>query len=278
MRAAVSKLLTIPLSELVREQGLGGKAKLPKRLQYPLIVKSLTYESSTGISQASVVANDEQLAKRVQFIHETIMTPAIVEEFIEFDSEITLLTVATEAGVLFCSPIGHRQEAGDYRESWQPAGISDGALLSARRQARKVVEALGGYGIFGVEFFVKGDQAIFSELSPRPHDTGMVTMGTQVWSQFALHARAILGLPIVSIRRHSAGASVALRAESDLASPKLEGLTSAYTTPNVDVRFFGKPSAGPRRRLGVVLATGDTADVALATAKQVAGELRLRDA
>ena len=123
----------------------------------------------------------------------------IVEEFIEFDSEITLLTIATEAGVLFCAPIGHRQEAGDYRESWQPAGIADGALLSARRQARKVVEALGGYGIFGVEFFVKGDQAIFSELSPRPHDTGMVTMITQFPNQFELHLRAVLELPIPAI-------------------------------------------------------------------------------
>ena len=123
----------------------------------------------------------------------------IVEEFIAFDSEITLLTVATKDGVLFCEPIGHRQEAGDYRESWQPAGIPREALHSARYQSRKVVEALGGHGIFGVEFFIRGDQAIFSELSPRPHDTGMVTLISQFPNEFELHLRAILGLPIPAI-------------------------------------------------------------------------------
>src|SRR3954470_23522207 len=141
----------------------------------------------------------------------------IVEEFIEFDSEITLLTVATKDGILFCPPVGHRQEAGDYRESWQPAALPDGALFSARNQARKVVAALGGHGIFGVEFFIRGEQAIFSELSPRPHDTGMVTMISQFPNQFELHLRAILGLPIPAIELIGPSASAVILAgqESD---------------------------------------------------------------
>jgi phosphoribosylglycinamide formyltransferase 2 len=152
------------------------------------------------------------------------------------------------------------------------------ALASAERIAKAVTDDLGGQGLFGVELFVKGSDVWFSEVSPRPHDTGMVTMATQVWSQFALHARAILGMPIPSIRRHSAGASVALRADGELASPVLEGVADLYATPDVDVRFFGKPNARPRRRLGVVLATADTAALALAKAKAGAAKLRLRDA
>src|SRR2546430_8264066 len=139
----------------------------------------------------------------------------IVEEFIDFDSEITLLTVARAAGVLFCAPVGHRQESGDYRESWQPAGIPREALHSARSQARKVMDALGGHGIFGVEFFIRGDQAIFSELSPRPHDTGMVTLISQFPNQFELHLRAILGLPIPSIELAGPSASAVILASED---------------------------------------------------------------
>ena len=204
----------------------------------------------------------------------------IVEEFVEFDSEITLLTVATAAGVLFCAPIGHRQEAGDYRESWQPAGIADGALLSARRQARKVVEALGGYGIFGVEFFVKGDQAIFSELSPRPHDTGMVTMITQFPNQFELHLRAVLGLPIPAIELTRPGASAVILAdrESDLFS--FEGVADALSRGRpgapVDLRIFGKPNTLRNRRMGVALAGGKDAVEAVETAKAAAASIKIR--
>ncbi|MBV9528064.1 formate-dependent phosphoribosylglycinamide formyltransferase, partial [Sphingomonas sp.] len=139
----------------------------------------------------------------------------IVEEFVKFDSEITLLTVATKDGILFCPPVGHRQEAGDYRESWQPAAIPNEALHSARHQSRKVVEALGGHGIFGVEFFVKGDQAIFSELSPRPHDTGMVTLISQFPNEFELHLRAVLGLPIRSIEFAGPSASAVILADQE---------------------------------------------------------------
>ena len=204
----------------------------------------------------------------------------IVEEFVEFDSEITLLTVATQAGVLFCAPIGHRQEAGDYRESWQPAGIADGALLSARRQARKVVEALGGYGIFGVEFFVKGDQAIFSELSPRPHDTGMVTMITQFPNQFELHLRAVLGLPIPAIELTRPGASAVILADRESDRFGFEGVAEALSRGRpgapVDLRLFGKPNTLKNRRMGVALAGGKDAVEAVETAKAAAASVKIR--
>jgi phosphoribosylglycinamide formyltransferase 2 len=203
----------------------------------------------------------------------------IVEEFVEFDSEITLLTVATQAGILFCAPIGHRQEAGDYRESWQPAGIADGALLSARRQARKVVEALGGYGIFGVEFFVKGDQAIFSELSPRPHDTGMVTMITQLPNQFELHLRAVLGLPIPAIELTRPGASAVILADRDSDRFGFDGVAEALSRGRpgapVDLRLFGKPNTLRNRRMGVALAGGKDAAEAVETAKAAAASVKI---
>jgi phosphoribosylglycinamide formyltransferase 2 len=204
----------------------------------------------------------------------------IVEEFVEFDSEITLLTVATAAGVLFCAPIGHRQEAGDYRESWQPAGIADGALLSARRQARKVVEALGGHGIFGVEFFVKGDQAIFSELSPRPHDTGMVTMITQFPNQFELHLRAVLGLPIPAIELTRPGASAVILADRESDRFSFEGVADALSRGRpgapVDLRIFAKPNTLKNRRMGVALAGGKDATEAVETAKAAASSVKIR--
>lgn len=190
-----------------------------------------------------------------------------------------MLTVRSASGTSFCDPVGHRQVGGDYVESWQPHQMSALQIERSQDVAKKITDRLGGHGIFGVELFLlPNDGVMFSEVSPRPHDTGLVTLATQVWSEFALHARAILGLPIPTIRRHSAGASVALRAEGALASPMIEGLAEAYATPDIDVRFFGKPTAGPRRRLGVVLATADTALAALEKAKQVAGVVKLRDA
>ncbi len=250
-----------------------------KALGWPVVIKPIMSSSGKGQSVAKSEADLETCWHYAQTGGRTGAGRVIVEEFIPFESEITMLTVRAVNGTMFCDPVGHRQVGGDYIESWQPHAMSDLQIQRSQAIAKRITERLGGRGVFGVELFLLSeDRVMFSEVSPRPHDTGMVTMGTQVWSQFALHARAILGLPIPTIRRHSAGASVALRAEGDLASPMIEGLAAAYMTPNVDVRFFGKPSAGPRRRLGVVLATGDTADVALATATRVASELRLRDA
>jgi phosphoribosylglycinamide formyltransferase 2 len=206
----------------------------------------------------------------------------IVEEFIDFDSEITLLTVATRNGVLFCAPIGHRQEAGDYRESWQPAALSEAALFSARHQARKVVEALGGHGVFGVEFFIRGEQAIFSELSPRPHDTGMVTLISQFPNEFELHLRAILGLPIPSIELIGPSASAVILADSESEDFCYEGIADALAlgAPKrpVDLRIFAKPKTLKNRRMGVALARGESADEAVERAVAAAARVRIKNA
>jgi len=250
-----------------------------RALGWPVVVKPIMSSSGKGQSVAHTEADLEASWQYAQTGGRTGAGRVIVEEFIHFESEITMLTVRAANGTHFCDPVGHRQVGGDYVESWQPHAMSATQIERSQAVARRVTERLGGHGIFGVELFLlANDKVMFSEVSPRPHDTGMVTLATQVWSEFALHARAILGLPIAAIRRHSAGASVALRAEGKLASPVLEGLADVYAEPDVDVRFFGKPSAGPRRRMGVVLATADSAEAALAKAKAAAGKLRLRDA
>ena len=204
----------------------------------------------------------------------------IVEEFIEFDSEITMLTVATKDGVLFCPPVGHRQELGDYRESWQPAALTEGALFSARHQARKVVEALGGHGIFGVEFFIRGEQAIFSELSPRPHDTGMVTLISQFPNQFELHLRAILGLPIPSVELIGPSASAVILAGEESDTVAYDGIEQALAVgaprKPVDLRIFAKPRALKNRRMGIALARAETADEAVERAKAAAARVKIR--
>jgi phosphoribosylglycinamide formyltransferase 2 len=204
----------------------------------------------------------------------------IVEEYIAFDSEITMLTVATKDGVLFCPAVGHRQEAGDYRESWQPAALSEGALFSARHQARKVVEALGGHGIFGVEFFIRGEQAIFSELSPRPHDTGMVTLISQFPNQFELHLRAILGLPIPAIELLGPAASAVILASQASERLAYDGIAEALAlgAPKnpVDLRLFAKPDSHPGRRMGIALARSETAEQAVERARSAASRVRIR--
>lgn len=204
----------------------------------------------------------------------------IVEEFINFDSEITMLTVATKDGILFCPPVGHRQELGDYRESWQPAALPEGALFSARNQARKVVTALGGHGIFGVEFFIRGEQAIFSELSPRPHDTGMVTLISQFPNEFELHLRAVLGFPIPSIEPIGPSASAVILADRESDDFSFEGVADALAlgAPGrpVDLRIFAKPNTLPNRRMGVALARSDSAEEAIDRAKAAASRVRIR--
>ena len=203
----------------------------------------------------------------------------IVEQFVDFDSEITLLTVATANGVIFCPPVGHRQEKGDYRESWQPAAIPREALQSARYQARKVVEALGGHGIFGVEFFVRGDQAIFSELSPRPHDTGMVTLISQFPNEFELHLRAILALPIAGIEFAGPSASAVILADRECETFSYEGVADALAlgapAHPVDLRIFAKPKTLKNRRMGVALARGSSVEDAVARARSAAARVTI---
>jgi len=200
----------------------------------------------------------------------------IVEEFVDFDYEITLLTVRTKEGVRFCPPIGHTQEHGDYRESWQPMAMSPVALAAARDMARAVVDDLGGHGIFGVEFFIRGDEAIFSELSPRPHDTGMVTLVSQDLSEFDLHARALLGLPVGEIDVCGPSASAVILADRESTDFRFEGLADALAAgPGVDVRIFGKPATRVNRRMGVALARADTIEAARALAVEAAGRVRI---
>jgi phosphoribosylglycinamide formyltransferase 2 len=191
----------------------------------------------------------------------------IVEGFVKFDYEITLLTVRHRDGTLFLDPVGHHQVDGDYRESWQPQPMSPVALEKARDIAGKITSALGGYGIFGVEMFVRGDDVLFSEVSPRPHDTGMVTMISQNLSEFALHARAVLGLPIPKINFYGPSASKAIVVEGDGTKVEFSGIDDALSIPDVQVRLFGKPEVHGHRRMGVVLAKGEDVKAALATAE-----------
>jgi phosphoribosylglycinamide formyltransferase 2 len=199
----------------------------------------------------------------------------IVEGFVDFDYEITLLTVRSCSGTVFCEPIGHHQVDGDYRQSWQPQPMTNDALHAAQDIARKVTDALGGYGIFGVELFVKGDEVIFSEVSPRPHDTGMVTMISQDLSEFALHARALLGLPVPAIRFYGPSASQAIVVEGDTDKIEMDGLENVLAEPGVQMRIFGKPEIKGHRRMGVILATADTLDEARAKAERAYNALRV---
>jgi phosphoribosylglycinamide formyltransferase 2 len=205
----------------------------------------------------------------------------IVEAFIAFDYEITLLTIRTRQGVVFCDPIGHRQERGDYQESWQPTPMTAEAVEEAKRIAKAVVDDLGGYGLFGVEFFVKGGEVIFSELSPRPHDTGMVTLISQNLSEFDLHARAILGLPIPSITLHGPSASAVILADRESAAFAVEGVAEALVPEapgiDIDVRIFNKPTTRPYRRMGVALALAREGSVedARAAARAAAAKVKL---
>jgi phosphoribosylglycinamide formyltransferase 2 len=246
----------------------------------PCVVKPVM--SSSGKGQSTAKSEDEVGAAWDHAVANMRgdRPRVIVEEFVEFDSEITLLTVATKDGVLFCPPVGHRQELGDYRESWQPAEIPREALQSARYQARKMIDALGGYGLFGVEFFVRGDQAIFSELSPRPHDTGMVTLISQFPNEFELHLRAILELPIPSIEFAGPSASAVILADRECESFSYDGAGEALALGSpgnaVDVRIFAKPKTLKNRRMGVALARGPSVEDAVERAKAAAARVRIR--
>ena len=242
----------------------------------PCVVKPVM--SSSGKGQ-SVIRAQADAAGAWQYAQEAGRVGAgrvIVEGFVEFDYEITLLTVRHAGGTSFCAPIGHVQEDGDYRESWQPQPMADAALQKAREIAERVTSALGGRGLFGVELFVRGDEVLFSEVSPRPHDTGMVTMATQQLSEFALHVRAILGLsvPAGEVLLIAPGASAVVLAEAQLSSPTISGVAAALgAVPDCDIRLFGKPEARPGRRMGVALATASDVNVARANARRAASQL-----
>lgn len=250
----------------------------------PLVIKPVMSSSGKGQSK---VEKEVDLETAWQYAVDNMRgdrARVIVEQFIDFDYEITLLTIRTTDDVQFCPPIGHRQERGDYQESWQPAAMSEAALVAAQNMARKVVENLAGdgrgWGLFGVEFFVKGEEVIFSELSPRPHDTGMVTLIGQNLTQFDLHARAIMGFPVPHIVLTApASASAVILADRDGEEFSFSGIDEALALggegAEMDVRIFGKPVTRPYRRMGVALATGTDTDLARKLAKQAADKVTI---
>ncbi len=239
----------------------------------PLVVKPVMSSSGKGQSTVKTEGDIEAAWEYAQSGGRAGKGRVIVEGFVDFDYEITLLTVKHRDGVSFCEPIGHRQEDGDYRESWQPQPMAPLAYERSAEVARAVVENLGGYGIYGVELFVKEDNVWFSEVSPRPHDTGLVTLVSQDLSEFALHARAILGLPIPAIRQTGPSASAVILPEGDSASVSYSGLETALFEPDTQLRLFGKPELKGRRRMGVALAKGATVDEARKKARDSANSI-----
>jgi phosphoribosylglycinamide formyltransferase 2 len=250
-------------------------AQAVEEIGIPCVVKPIM--SSSGHGQ-SVIKTPQDIENSWRIAQEGGRAGAgrvIVEGFVNFDYEITLLTVRSTSGTTYCQPIGHIQVDGDYRYSWQPQPMTSAALTSAQEIAKKVTDALGGYGIFGVELFIKGDTVIFSEVSPRPHDTGMVTMISQDLSEFALHARALLGLPVPSIQFYGPSASRAVVVEGDTDKIEMDNLEQVLAEPGVQMRIFGKPEVKGHRRMGVILATADTVEEARAKAERAYNALRV---
>jgi len=241
----------------------------------PCVVKPIMSSSGHGQSMIKEPSDIERSWKIAQEGGRAGAGRVIVEAFVKFDYEITLLTVRHSGGTTFLNPIGHYQKDGDYRESWQPQPMTETTLEKAQQIAKKVTDSLGGYGIFGVELFVCGKEVLFSEVSPRPHDTGMVTMISQDLSEFALHARAILGLPIPSVRFHRPSASKAIVVEGDSDKVIFDKLEEVLSEPDVQIRIFGKPEVVGHRRLGVILANADTVEEARAKANRAYDKLKV---
>lgn len=246
-----------------------------KEIGLPCVVKPVMSSSGHGQSLVRTEADIDHAWHMSQEEGRSGAGEVIVEGFVDFDYEITLLTVRHIGGTSFCEPIGHYQESGDYRRSWQPQPMTDAALDKAREIARQITGALGGRGIFGVELFIKGDDVIFSEVSPRPHDTGMVTMISQHLSEFALHVRALLGLPIPEITFYGPSASHALLAYGDSHEVVFSGMDKALSRPGTDMRIFGKPEVHGHRRMGVLLARAETVDKAVELVEEAAKDITI---
>ncbi|SJZ47019.1 phosphoribosylglycinamide formyltransferase 2 [Vibrio cincinnatiensis] len=256
IRRLAAEQLSLPTSPYQFADNYAEFVSAVEQVGLPCVCKPVM--SSSGKGQ-SILKQAEDIESAWQYAQEGGRSGAgrvIVEGFVDFDYEITLLTVRAVDGVHFCAPIGHRQEEGDYRESWQPQVMSENALKAAEYVAEEIVNALGGYGIFGVELFIKGDQVIFNEVSPRPHDTGMVTLVSQDLSEFALHVRAFLGLPVGKITQYGPSASAALLGQGTSTDVKFSGLDDALSIPTAQLRLFAKPDIDGRRRLGVALTRG----------------------
>lgn len=276
IRRLAAEELGIPTSKYEFAQTEDEFNAAVERIGFPCVVKPVM--SSSGHGQ-SVVRDESQVAEAWRISQEGGRAgggKVIVEGFVDFDYEITLLTVRHCAGTTFLKPVGHHQVDGDYRESWQPQGMSAAAEKKAQEIAGKITAALGGYGIFGVELFVKGEDVIFSEVSPRPHDTGMVTMISQDMSEFALHARAVLGLPIPEVRFYGPSASKAIVVEGNTTEYEFQDVDKVLEEPGVQVRFFGKPEIKGHRRVGVILATDETVEKALQKAERAYSKLKVK--
>ncbi|MGL6147072.1 MAG: formate-dependent phosphoribosylglycinamide formyltransferase [Plesiomonas sp.] len=270
IRRLAAETLNIPTSPYRFADNYTDFSQAASEVGYPCVVKPVM--SSSGKGQ-SVLRSEHDLHNAWQYAQEGGRAGkgrVIIEGFVRFDFEITLLTVQAVDGIHFCAPIGHRQEEGDYRESWQPQAMSQTALERAQQVAAQVVKSLGGYGLFGVELFICGDEVLFSEVSPRPHDTGMVTLISQDLSEFALHVRAFLGLPIGNITQHGPSASAVILPELHSTDLRFRGLAQALAAPNVQLRLFGKPEIAGRRRLGVTLSRANNTERAVEIATQAA--------
>ncbi|WP_123039953.1 phosphoribosylglycinamide formyltransferase 2 [Cohnella candidum] len=278
IRRLASETLGLPTADYRFADTYGEFVTATREMGYPCVVKPLM--SSSGKGQ-SVCRSEDDVERSWQLAMDggrVRQGRVIVEQFIRFDSEITLLTVRSVNGTLFCEPIGHIQQDGDYIESWQPHEITAAQLAESKRIAKTITDELGGAGIFGVELFLAGDKVYFSEVSPRPHDTGLVTLVSQNLSEFALHARAILGLPIPEIKVVSPGASRPLKADAELHDYRIEGLEEALAVPDTQARVFGKPVTKPGRRMAVTLSTADTVEEARSRAKTALDKLRITEA
>ncbi|ASK55588.1 phosphoribosylglycinamide formyltransferase 2 [Vibrio cholerae] len=275
IRRLAAEELGLPTSAYQFADSYESFAAAVETIGLPCVCKPVM--SSSGKGQ-SVIRTPEQIEAAWQYAQQGGRSGAgrvIVEGFVDFDYEITLLTVRAVDGVHFCAPIGHRQEDGDYRESWQPQVMSENAIKAAEYVAEQVVNALGGYGLFGVELFVKGDKVIFNEVSPRPHDTGMVTLISQELSEFALHVRAFTGLPIGQIVQYGPSASAAILGQGQSQNIQFSALDDALSIPHTQVRLFGKPDIAGRRRLGVALSRGKTTQEATDRAIECAKAVKI---
>lgn len=278
IRRLAAEELGLPTSPYAFAGSAAELAEAAHRIGLPVFVKPVMSSSGKGQSLIDALEDAGNAWAYAQSGGRVDTARVIVEGRIDFDFEITLLTVRSlrDGAVVtdFCDPIGHRQVQGDYVESWQPQAMTPAALTRAQQIAGTVTDALGGLGVFGVELFVKGDEVWFSEVSPRPHDTGLVTLATQVQSEFALHARAILGLP-VDVTRRDIGASAVIYGGIEAQGVAYEGVAEALSVPTADLRLFGKPEAFERRRMGVATALGDTVDQARERAREAAGKVRV---
>lgn len=275
IRRLAAETLGLPTSPYRFAQTREEFDKAVEEIGIPCVVKPVMSSSGHGQSTIKCAEDIDKAWKISQEGGRAGSGKVIVEGFVKFDYEITLLTVRHCAGTTFLKPVGHHQVDGDYRESWQPQAMSEDAIEKAEAIAKAITDALGGYGIFGVELFIKGDDVIFSEVSPRPHDTGMVTMISQDLSEFALHARAILGLPIPDVKFYGPSASKAIVVEGNTKEYEFCNLEKVLEEPGVQIRFFGKPEIAGHRRVGVILATDDSVAAALAKAERAYSKLEV---